>query len=68
MLYGFDMAPQVRLELTTLRLTAACSTDWAIEEYNPGEDLFSRAVASQVSSAQESLTAVFEMGTGVASL
>ena len=26
------MAPQVGLEPTTLRLTAACSTDWAIEE------------------------------------
>ena len=28
-----DMAPQVGLEPTTLRLTAECSTDWAIEEY-----------------------------------
>ena len=27
------LAPQVGLEPTTLRLTAACSTDWAIEEY-----------------------------------
>ena len=27
------MAPQVGLEPTTLRLTAACSTDWAIEAY-----------------------------------
>ena len=27
------MAPPVRLERTTLRLTAACSTDWAKEEY-----------------------------------
>ena len=26
------LAPQVGLEPTTLRLTAACSTDWAIEE------------------------------------
>ena len=32
-----------------------------------GEGLFSRAVTSQVSLAQESLTAVFGMGTGVAS-
>ena len=32
-----------------------------------GGDLFSRAVTSQVSSALESLTAVFGMGTGVAS-
>ena len=30
---GFFLAPQVGLEPTTLRLTAACSTDWAIEEY-----------------------------------
>ena len=30
---GF-LAPQVGLEPTTLRLTAACSTDWAIEEYS----------------------------------
>ena len=28
----FFLAPQVGLEPTTLRLTAACSTDWAIEE------------------------------------
>ena len=28
-----QMAPPVGLEPTTLRLTAACSTDWAIEEY-----------------------------------
>ena len=29
----FFLAPPVGLEPTTLRLTAACSTDWAIEEY-----------------------------------
>ena len=29
----FCLAPPVGLEPTTLRLTAACSTDWAIEEY-----------------------------------
>ena len=28
-----EMAPPVGLEPTTLRLTAACSTDWANEEY-----------------------------------
>ena len=27
------LAPQVGLEPTTLRLTAECSTDWAIEDY-----------------------------------
>ena len=29
----FSLAPQVGLEPTTLRLTVACSTGWAIEEY-----------------------------------
>ena len=67
------LAPPVGLEPTTLRLTAACSTDWAKEEYVSylekgsscvGIDLFSRAVASQVSSALLSLTSVFGMGTG----
>ena len=28
-----SFAPQVGLEPTTLRLTAECSTDWAIEDY-----------------------------------
>ena len=32
-LYGLFLAPRVGLEPTTLRLTAACSTDWANEEY-----------------------------------
>ena len=30
--YSVFLAPQVGLEPTTLRLTAACSTNWAIEE------------------------------------
>ena len=30
---SFCLAPQVGLEPTTLRLTAACSTSWAIEDY-----------------------------------
>ena len=34
---------------------------------DPGDDLFSRKAALSVSSALESLTAVFGMGTGVAS-
>ena len=29
-----SQTPRVGLEPTTARLTAACSTDWAIEEYN----------------------------------
>jgi len=36
--------------------------------FETGNDLFFRAVAHQVSSAQKSLTTVFEMGTGVASM
>ena len=35
------MAPQVGLEPTTLRLTAACSTDWAIEEHLTWEPISS---------------------------
>ena len=34
---------------------------------NPGDDLFSRKAALSVSSALESLTSVFGMGTGVTS-
>ena len=34
---------------------------------NPGDDLFSRKAALSVSSALESLTSVFGMGTGMAS-
>src|SRR5439155_472699 len=34
---------------------------------DPGDDLFSQGAAPSVSSALESLTAVFGMGTGVAS-
>jgi hypothetical protein len=37
------------------------------ETQNPGDDLFSRKAALSVSSALESLTSVFGMGTGVAS-
>ena len=37
----FFLAPPVGLEPTTLRLTAACSTDWAKEEYlRPSSGLF----------------------------
>ena len=31
--YGLSLAPPVGLEPTTTRLTAECSTDWAMEEY-----------------------------------
>ena len=73
----FFLAPPVGLEPTTTRLTAACSADWAKEEYlsqRPkslrvcsGDDLLSRAASHQVSSALQSLTTVFGMGTGVTS-
>ena len=72
------MAPQVGLEPTTLRLTAACSASWAIEErqegtlaytfapsHNLGDYLSSPTVSHKVFSAVWSLTTVFEMGTGV---
>ena len=39
----------------------------ALEDEHPGDDLFSQGVAPRVSSALESLTAVFGMGTGVTS-
>ena len=38
-----------------------------LKSNNPGDDLFSRKAALSVSSALESLTSVFGMGTGVAS-
>ena len=41
--------------------------DPAQERKNPGDDLFSRKAALSVSSALESLTSVFGMGTGMAS-
>ena len=74
-----SLAPPVWLEQTTLRLTAACSTDWAKEEYTKrtvfspfpfcvGTVLSSQAVSSQVFSTLVSLTSVFGMGTGVSSL
>ena len=40
---------------------------WRQERKNPGDDLFSRKAALSVSSALESLTSVFGMGTGMAS-
>ena len=58
------MAPQVRLELTTLRLTAECSAIELLRNIESGDDLSSRAVASQVLSTREGLTSVFGMGTG----
>lgn len=41
--------------------------DLSLDAQNPGDDLFSRKAALSVSSALESLTSVFGMGTGMAS-
>ena len=58
------MAPQVRLELTTPRLTAECSAIELLRNMESGDDLSSRAVSSQVLSTLKGLTSVFGMGTG----
>ena len=79
-LEAFCLAPPVGLEPTTPWLTVRCSTDWAKEEYKikgnkyeiayqcfpkyVGLDLLFRLVSKQVSSARQSLTSVFGMGTG----
>src|SRR6185312_3645324 len=49
------------------RESAASLERGARQRKNPGDDLFSRKAALSVSSALESLTSVFGMGTGVAS-
>ena len=49
----------------TYRLTAGCSTAELLRnKFNSGNVLLSQGLASQVPSAQEGLTTVFEMGTG----
>ena len=45
------LAPRVGLEPTTLRLTAECSAIELLRLIESGDDLLSRAVASQVPSA-----------------
>ena len=72
--FGHYMAPRAGLEPATTRLTAACSANWAKEEYLSRDSfrnlccvgiyLSSRHVAMQVLSARQSLTSVFGMGTG----
>ena len=42
---AFFLAPQVGLEPTTTRLTAECSTDWAIKAFCVGIALFSQAAS-----------------------
>ena len=76
--YG-SMAPQVGLEPTTDRLTADSSTTellWNVKISNTNIDrtkislgnvLLSQGEIPQLSSALESLTSVFGMGTGVTS-
>ena len=64
----FILAPLVGLEPTTYRLTAERSTNWAKEEYIKSSDYLCFQEGNlQVFSALKSLTAVFGMGTGVAS-
>ena len=63
------LAPLVGHEPTTYRLTAERSTNWANGEYlNSGDNLFSQQGNPQISSAHWSLTSVFGMGTGIASM
>ena len=68
------MAPRTGLEPVTSWLTVMRSTDWAIGEYrirtkirteSVSINLFYREVFLRVSSARDSLTTVFGMGTGV---
>ena len=56
-----DMRIPVRTVLSPARRSLAAGSK------NPGDDLFSRKAALSVSSALESLTSVFGMGTGMAS-
>ena len=50
-----------------LRIATGHGRDLARKAQDPGDDLFSRKAALSVSSALESLTSVFGMGTGMAS-
>ena len=64
------MAPQVGLEPTTDRLTADSSTTELLWNKNKIISLaasYSCGTSVQLPSALESLTTVFDMGTGVAS-
>ena len=63
------MAPQVGLEPTTDRLTADSSTTELLwnKKYVSLAASYSHRTSVQLPSALESLTTVFDMGTGVAS-
>src|ERR1700719_3379442 len=52
-----------RFEVSRNKKGSDCSEPF--REFNPGGDLRSRAVTRAVSSAQQGLTSVFGMGTGV---
>ena len=68
---GGGASPVPRCRHRTRRIAsrndAERSSDAARKRKNPGDDLFSRKAALSVSSALESLTSVFGMGTGMAS-
>ena len=53
--------------LIVLRIATGPGREVARKAQDPGDDLFSRKAALSVSSALESLTSVFGMGTGMAS-
>src|SRR5665811_426829 len=56
----------IRRPPRSTRVRSSAASD-VYKRRNPGDDLFSRKAALSVSSALESLTSVFGMGTGVAS-
>lgn len=67
---GRSSAPDGRCAVPFLTLPAAAKKRqpyWIVFFTETGNDLLSQAAARQVSSALGSLTAVFEMGTGVPS-
>ena len=61
-----SLAPKVGFEPTAYRLTVECSTIELLRN-KVGCDLLSRDPTVRVSSAMQSLTSVFGMGTGVSS-
>ena len=66
MLFRFGDPTGNRTPVTAVK--GRCLDRLTMEPYKTGNVLLSQAASHQVSSALESLTAVFEMGTGVSSL
>ena len=64
---GSVMARGYRARLGAMARSTPGRGDAPWKRKNPGDDLFSRKAALSVSSALESLTSVFGMGTGMAS-